>query len=73
MKKELDVRDFACPMPIIKTSIALKKAKSGDVFVVTANDEVFHNDIKAWCEKTNNILESLVVSGEDITATIIKK
>ena len=72
-KKIIDVRGHACPMPIIKTSLALKNAQSGEVFEVIANDEAFRKDIKAWCEKTNNTLESLDVVGDEIRATIIKK
>lgn len=72
LKKLLDVRGYACPMPIIKTSLALKKAQPGDVLVVTANDEVFRNDIRAWCEKTNNTLESIEVSHDETVATIRK-
>lgn len=70
--KRVDVRDFACPMPIIKTSIALRNARAGEVFVVVANDGVFENDIAAWCEKTNNTLKSLDVTGNEIVATIVK-
>ncbi len=68
----VDVRGFACPMPIIKTSLALKKATSGEVFQVIADDLVFRNDIAAWCKKTGNLLESLTVSGDETTATIVK-
>ncbi len=71
-KNVVDVRGFDCPMPIIKTSRALKKAASGDVFEVIADDEVFQNDIAAWCKKTGNLLENITVSGEEITATIVK-
>jgi len=72
-KTVVDVRGHACPMPIIKTSIAMKKAKSGEVFEVLANDEVFRNDIKAWCEKTKNTLENLEINGDETIATIIKR
>jgi len=71
-KTVIDVRGYACPMPIIKTSIALKSAERGQVFEVVANDEVFRNDIRAWCEKTNNTLERLDVEGGETRATIIK-
>lgn len=69
----VDVRGYACPMPIVKTSIALKKAASGQMFKVIANDEAFKNDIAAWCNKTNNRLDALSVSGDEITAIIIKQ
>lgn len=71
-KKIVDVRGDACPMPIIKTSIAMKNAASGEMFTVIANDEVFRNDIKAWCEKTKNTLELIEVDGDETIATIIK-
>ena len=71
-KNVVDVRGFACPMPIIKTSRALKAAASGEVFEIIADDEVFQNDIAAWCKKTGNTLENLTVSGGEITATIVK-
>jgi len=71
-KRIVDVRGYACPMPIIKTSIAMKNAKSGETFEVLANDEVFRNDIMAWCEKTRNTLERIDVAGDETIATIVK-
>lgn len=73
VKTVVDVRGLVCPMPIIKTSLALKKAESGDIFEVMADDLVFRNDIKAWCGKTSNTLESIVADGAETIATIIKK
>lgn len=71
-KITVDVRGYACPMPILKTSIAMKNAKSGEVFEVLANDEVFRNDIVAWCKNTSNALERLDVDGDETIATIVK-
>ncbi len=71
-KNVVDVRGMSCPMPIIKTSRALKAAASGEVFEVIADDEVFGNDIAAWCKKTGNMLENITVSSNEITATIVK-
>lgn len=68
----VDVRGLACPMPIIKTSVALKEAQSGEVFVILADDKGFKRDIVAWCEKTSNTLEEVVDSGEQIIARIVK-
>jgi TusA-related sulfurtransferase len=70
---KLDFKGMSCPMPIMKTAIAIKKAASGDVFEVVSNDAGFEPDIKAWCKETGNILNSINKSGPDITAVITKK
>ena len=72
-KTKLDFRGLSCPMPIVKTAIALKKAASGDAFDVLSDDAGFEPDIKAWCEQTGNRLESLAKEGKEISATIVKK
>lgn len=72
-RTELNFRGMACPMPIMKTAIAFKKAASGDVFDIVCDDPGFEPDIKAWCNETGNILESITKNGKDITATIKKK
>jgi TusA-related sulfurtransferase len=73
MSTKLDFKGMACPMPIMKTAIAFKKAASGDVFEVVSDDPGFEPDIKAWCNETGNPLSDLKQNGKDITATITKK
>ena len=38
---ELDFRGMSCPMPIMKTAMAFKKAASGDVFEIASDDPGF--------------------------------
>jgi len=64
---------MACPMPIMKTAMAFKKAASGDVFEVVCDDPGFEPDITAWCNETGNVLEGINKEGKEITATIKKK
>lgn len=70
---KLDFKGMNCPMPIMKTAIAIKKAVSGDMFEVVSNDPGFEPDIKAWCKETGNILTSVTKAGSEITAIITKK
>lgn len=70
---KLDFKGMSCPMPIMKTAIAIKKAASGDVFEVVSNDAGFEPDIKAWCKETGNILTGVTKAGSEITAIITKK
>jgi TusA-related sulfurtransferase len=72
-KSTLNYKGMACPMPIIKTSMAVKKAASGDIFEIVCDDPAFEPDIKAWCHETGNVLDSIAKSGKDIIATVTKK
>lgn len=73
MATELNFRGMACPMPIMKTAMAFKKAASGEKFVVISDDPGFEPDIKAWCEQTGNALAGIAKEGKDIKAEIVKK
>ena len=72
-KSNLDFKGMNCPMPVIKLSMAMKKGAPGDVFEVVCDDAAFEPDIKAWCDETGNILNSITKSGKDTVATITKK
>jgi TusA-related sulfurtransferase len=72
-ENKLDFRGMACPMPIMKTAMAFKKAESGDVFEVVCDDPGFEPDITAWANETGNTLEGIRKEGKDIIATVVKK
>ncbi len=69
----LNYKGLLCPMPIIKISMALSKATSGDIFEITSDDPAFEPDIKAWCNETGNTLSNVAKTGKDIIATVTKK
>ncbi|KKM19724.1 hypothetical protein LCGC14_1652770 [marine sediment metagenome] len=73
MATRLDFKGMACPMPIMKTAMAFKKAESGDVFEIVSDDPGFEPDIIAWCSETGNPLNGITKDGKDMTATITKK
>lgn len=72
-KTELNFKGMACPMPIMKTAMAVKKAASGDTFEAVCDDPAFEADIRAWCKETGNTLQDLTKSGKDTIAVIVKK
>ena len=72
MATKLDFKGLACPMPIVKAAIALKKAATGDVFEIVCDDAGFERDIKAWSSETSNTLDSIEKVGKEIIATITK-
>jgi tRNA 2-thiouridine synthesizing protein A len=72
-KTALNFKGMSCPMPIIKTSLAVKKGAAGDVFEIVCDDPGFEPDIKAWCRETGNILNGVVKNGNELIATLTKK
>jgi TusA-related sulfurtransferase len=72
-KTVLDLKGLKYTMPIVKTSVAIKKGSPGDVFEVVSDYSGFEHDIRQWCEETGNVLDTITQSGEEITATITKK
>ncbi len=73
MATNLDFKGMACPMPIMKTAMAFKKAASGDEFEIVSDDPGFEPDITAWCSETGNPLVSIEKDGNLIIAKITKK
>jgi tRNA 2-thiouridine synthesizing protein A len=53
---QLDVKGLACPMPIVKTALAMKELATGDVVEVLATDPGSVPDFSAWCKTTRNEL-----------------
>jgi tRNA 2-thiouridine synthesizing protein A len=50
----LDARGLLCPMPIVKTSKAMKGLEPGQVLKLMATDRGSITDVPAWCETTGN-------------------
>ena len=52
----LDCSGMLCPMPIVKTSKAMKELASGQVLKMIATDAGSPPDIAAWSRQTGNEL-----------------
>jgi len=59
----VDARGLSCPMPIVKTALAVKPLASGDVVEVLATDPGSQRDMVAWCRSTGNDLIEHAVDG----------
>ena len=51
---QVDARGLACPMPIVKTAMAVKTLASGQVLEVLATDPGSLKDFAAWSKTTGN-------------------
>ena len=64
---ELDVRQLACPLPILRAKKSLAGMTSGQVLKVVATDRGSPNDFVDFCKKTGNeLLSSAEADGEFI-------
>ena len=52
----LDCTGMACPLPVIKTSQAVKKMGLGQVLELLATDPGVEPDMNAWTRRTGNEL-----------------
>ena len=64
---ELDVRQLACPLPILRAKKSLAFMSSGQVLRVVATDKGSPRDFVDFCGKTGNeLLSSTEQGGEFI-------
>jgi tRNA 2-thiouridine synthesizing protein A len=47
---------MACPLPVVKTSQAVKKIELGQVLELLATDPGVEPDMRAWSSRTGNEL-----------------
>ena len=58
----LDCTGMLCPMPIVKTSKAMKELQAGQILKMIATDAGSPPDIEAWSRQTGN---ELLLSSEE--------
>lgn len=68
----LDFKGLSCPLPIVKTAVALRLLAPGDVVEVHASDLGALRDFPAWCRTTGNELIATIQAPGDITFVIRK-
>lgn len=66
----IDAKQLKCPGPIVKVADAIRKYPIGTHYKIEATEDAFASDIKVWCERTGNHLDSLDVLPDVIRAEI---
>ncbi len=56
ISQHVDARNLSCPMPIVKTAVAIKGLASGELLEVLATDPGSTKDFAAWSQTTGNVL-----------------
>lgn len=54
IKKILDAKGLACPMPLVQTRKAIDEIESGEVLEVHATDSGAKSDLAAWAKSTGH-------------------
>ncbi len=62
---ELDVRQLACPLPILRAKKSLSQMSGGQVLKVIATDKEAPKDFEVFCRQTGNELLSSVMQGDE--------
>jgi tRNA 2-thiouridine synthesizing protein A len=61
--KTVDARGLSCPLPIVKTALAIRELASGAVIEVLATDPGSTKDFVAWSKTTGHQLVESSVDG----------
>jgi tRNA 2-thiouridine synthesizing protein A len=62
---ELDARQLACPLPILRAKQSLSQMHSGEVIRIVATDKGSPKDFEEFCRQTGNeLLSSSALNGE---------
>ena len=69
---EIDVRQFACPMPIIKVSNSMKTLTAADVLKVSARGDGTLKDLSALCARTGDQMVEHIKNNEELIFYIRK-
>jgi tRNA 2-thiouridine synthesizing protein A len=65
IQKELDTSGLLCPYPLVKTRVALRKLKAGDILRVISTDPASQIDFKVFTETSaHELLESTQENGK---------
>ncbi|MBI1910543.1 MAG: sulfurtransferase TusA family protein [Deltaproteobacteria bacterium] len=69
--RTLDARGLSCPMPSVKTALALEQMDMGQVLEILTDDPVSKKDLPVWAQSTGN--ELLGIKEEASTIKIYLK
>lgn len=73
ISRTLDVKGFACPIPIVRTAQAMKQLAPGDVIEVLATDAGSVKDFAAWSKTTGNAIVEQTQQGGVFRFLLMKK
>jgi len=76
VNRRLDARGMACPMPSVKTALALEDMAPGEVIEVITDDPVSRKDLPLWASGTGNTVLEVVereIDGKEAITIYVRK
>ena len=70
---ELDVRQLACPLPILRAKKSLAQMSSGQMLKVMATDKEAPKDFEVFCRQTGNELVSSTAQDSEFVFLIRRR
>jgi tRNA 2-thiouridine synthesizing protein A len=71
--RTLDARGLSCPLPIVKTALAIRELASGELIEVLATDPGSTKDFAAWSKTTGHELVESTIDGAVFRYVLRKK
>ena len=68
----IDAKGLKCPGPIVKVADYLRDKAVGETIIAEATEDAFASDIRVWCDRTGNHLDSLATENGVIRAQITR-
>ncbi|MDH4101363.1 MAG: sulfurtransferase TusA family protein [Nitrospirota bacterium] len=70
--KTIDAKGLSCPMPSVKTALALEQMEVGQVVEIITDDPVSRKDLPVWAQMTGNELVDIKEAADSIRIYIRK-
>jgi tRNA 2-thiouridine synthesizing protein A len=71
--QRVDARGLSCPLPIVRTAIAIKAMQPGDLVEVLATDPGAPKDFEAWSRTTGHALIASTIEDGVFRFVLIRK
>lgn len=70
--RTLDARGLICPMPSVKTALALEEMDAGQALLVLTDDQVSKKNLPVWAEAAGNDILGLTEKDGTISICVRK-
>lgn len=64
---QIDMRQYFCPLPVIKLQSLVRNLKEGDTVEIVCTDPSVLHDIPAWCQIHGHTVLNIQENSQEIT------
>jgi tRNA 2-thiouridine synthesizing protein A len=70
--RRVDARGLLCPLPTVKTALALEEMAVGQILEVFADDPATRTDLPAWCRENGHFVPEIRQAGRHFCVRVTK-